>query len=308
MNKNTRELILQKETYLLNYNNTIKYFSEYNLDPHTHYLQEEDKEHYFDFEVKNKKEHSLGKFITDTFSKADFFQYIKYYLNLQKFSNVLYLVKLNDDAKIDFPRWNIAQNKQQIEKADIKIVLLSFGSNGTPIEETLYFSSVEYSPETYINDFIEPPKEINYIEEITNHFENEHPKLKPTYIINNNEVVAFDFEIISKNFDNKKVLISYFDEKTTLFEIKDRIKKCFLLQEQEICNSFLVVTDKRETLRKFQQELFKFIKNKGDIKIINDKDSKPIATIVFATATISELKLDLIQNFHYKQKESEGVI
>lgn len=305
MNKNTKEQIFSKETYLLNYNNTIKYFYDYKLEPQAHYLQEEDKEYYFDFEVKNGKECALGKFITDTFTKADFFKYIKYYLSFKKYSNILYLIKLDNDVTIDYPRWNIAQNKQQIEKADIKIIILSFADNGVPIEETVYFCLEEYSPETYINENIS--EEINYIQEIPDCFK-EELKFKPTYFISENEITTFDFEVINEDSFNTKVLISYFDEKTTLFEIKDRIKKCFLLQEQKICNSFLVVTDKRETLQKFQQELFKSIKNRGNVKIINDNDLKSTATIIFETATINDFKLNMKQTFYYKHKEMETEI
>lgn len=308
MNKNTKELIFLKEIYLLNYNNTIKYFSDYNLTPRACYLQEEDEEYCFDFEVKNEKERSLGKFITDTFSKADFFKYIKSYLNYKRYSNILYLIKLDDDIKIDYPRWNIAQNKQQAEKSDIKVIIISFTDNGEPLEETLYFSLEEYSPETFMNNDIDnAPKEINHIQEISNHFQ-EELKFKPTYLVGENEIITFDFEIIKEDSNNTKVLISYFDKETTLFEIRDRIKKCFLLQEQGICNSFLTVTQTREMLKNVQQELFKSVKNRGNVKIVYDNDIKPTDTIIFSTVIIDDLQYNKLQTFCYKHKETETKI
>ena len=298
MNNKIKELIFSNEDYLLNYNNTVKYFKDFYFTTKTeqYNFNIDNKEYAYDFLAKNELNHILGIFVSDYLSEEDFLNYAKKSFSTKPYpANVFYVVKLHKKSKINYPILNLAMNERQKKTADIKVVEISFDNIGRPVEHTLYFSSEQYHPYSFYYNPEERPKD-EAIEFFSNSVEK--TKINPLYQTKDECLLSFDLEIIDKG---TKSLMTYF-ERVNDFKIKGELDNCFSAQENNISKHFYLIAETTENLALIQSGLFKYVKEQDRIRIANSKE-KETADIIFTTATVESLKSGRIQTFFYKIQE-----
>lgn len=299
MNNKIKELIFSNEDYLLNYNNTVKYFKDFYFTTKTeqYNFNIDNKEYVYDFLAENEIDHILGVFVSDYLSEEDFLNYAKKSFSIKPYpANVFYVVKLHKKSKINYPILNLAMNERQWKTADIKVVEISFDNIGRPVEHTLYFSSEQYHPYSFYYNPEERPKD-EAIEFFSNSVEK--TKINPLYQTKDESLLSFDLEIVDKG---TKSLMTYF-ERVNDFKIKGELDNCFSAQESNISKHFYLITETTENLALIQSGLFKYVREQDRIRMIKSPKEKETADIIFTTATVESLKSGRMQTFFYKIKE-----
>ena len=176
----------------------------------------------------------------------------------------------------------------------------------TPLGVDLYSKKFNNSPETTKLEELSThgsPSHGGLMAEVGKFFEENNCEVSydgpdTSYKLNNGKEVRFDLKV----HDPKgKELFMVETERAKCGEqhLKEKFEKCLDFTKLLYTKTIYFVAPNRETLSYIQQQLFKWVKNQDNIKIIQNKDLKSNAAIIFKTATLDDLKCGKIQEFYY---------